>query len=120
MSEHRIYLGNTDTFLGSDPLLLNTVSQGGKISLTPSGIHEKQGLQGQSIYPNPADLRVDIHPSIESELYYLFDLSGRLLTQGTCTKGTTTIDLNELHDGMYVLQIDGYHGKKEFPLLISR
>lgn len=120
MSDKRIYLGNFDTFFGADPLLLNIVEQGDDISLIPGDFGEMQEEPVLHVYPNPANQEIRIYPSDEAEIYYVFDVSGRLMTEGICTKRNTLIDVSGLTEGMYVITTIGSNGKRDSRLTIHR
>lgn len=65
------------------------------------------------IYPNPTEgnLVVEIKPNDQMEsidekvLFFLYDMSGRIVKQVDGESGTTTIDLHAEKDGLYLLVV---------------
>lgn len=59
-----------------------------------------------SIYPNPTSGLLSVTMPADTEVQ-LFDMMGRLLMAKHCTKGITTLDLNDLPQGIYLLRASG-------------
>jgi len=66
-------------------------------------------LSQVTLYPNPANdfVVVEIPEEIIDNNYEVIDLHGKTLLSGTLTSDKTTIQINELAAGIYLLKIDG-------------
>ena len=60
-----------------------------------------------SIYPNPAtnDVTIDLGNGPSRFSYKFFDLSGNVVISNTSGVSATTVDLNKLNPGVYIIQI---------------
>jgi len=69
------------------------------------GLEEQKANDGMVAFPNPVtdDLRF-VHPAADGGRYRLLDLSGRVLSMGPSSAGTTVVDLRDLATGTYVLE----------------
>jgi hypothetical protein len=68
-----------------------------------TGLTESANLQLQ-VYPNPTNgvLKLTVHAAIQ---YRLYDITGRLMTEGVFKEGTNVIDLTAFPAGMYNLNL---------------
>lgn len=57
------------------------------------------------VYPNPANGEIHVRTSANLNAYSLCDLSGRLIQSNTLNPGTTTIHLDAIPPGLYLLQL---------------
>lgn len=67
------------------------------------GIAEEWGSSSR-VYPNPASEQCYIEATSDGE-YMMFSTSGNLVKSGTFLKGTTTIFVNQLDRGVYILKL---------------
>jgi ligand-binding sensor domain-containing protein len=69
------------------------------------GLEEQKANDGMVVFPNPVtdDLRF-VHPAADGGRYRLLDLSGRVLSMGPSSSGTTVVDLRDVATGTYVLE----------------
>ena len=73
------------------------------------GIVEKdKEVSGLIIYPNPANSHVTItNYGLRATHLEIFDITGKIIGIYPCTDTTTTIDISQLHTGIYFVRIDG-------------
>lgn len=79
------------------------------ITFTTIGMEETSAAADFNVYPNPATDAVTIeHTSIENAQYSIYSISGQEVLSGELneTALSTTIDLNELQPGMYLLKVN--------------
>ena len=78
-------------------------------SVNPTAIEEVSAKDGISIYPNPVSekLSLKIENLVHTENSYLriFDYSGKLVKVQRITQSKTEIDLSEISQGFYFIQI---------------
>ena len=74
---------------------------------TTSVVNIDGNALGISIYPNPASENINLYVPAElgSQHYRLIDMTGREVSSGIITAGTSTIDTNTLTDGVYTFQL---------------
>jgi len=72
----------------------------------PAGITNIAG-KGWQVYPNPAanELVVDMGTANDANGYQVMDMTGRMLAQGSLDGTRTTIDVNRLVAGTYLLKV---------------
>jgi len=73
-------------------------------------------------YPNPTGglLHVAVSPTLLEEgsaQYWLFDLSGRILRDGTITQSIITMDLSNEAKGVYILKVVAGTKKEEWQVV---
>ncbi len=73
-------------------------------------------------YPNPTGglLHVAVSPTLLEEgnaQYWLFDLSGRILRDGTITQSIITLDLGNEAKGVYILKVVAGTKKEEWQVV---
>lgn len=65
------------------------------------------------IYPNPATSQVQVSLSSEGQHQVnIYDMAGRLVAQHTCFGTSTTISLQDLNRGIYMVSVDGCQHQK--------
>lgn len=69
-----------------------------------------------SVYPNPCSTNLEIN-SIQKSSYLVYDLSGRIRLHGTVVN--SKIDVMELADGIYVLEIKNNEGTSRIKFVKS-
>jgi len=82
-------------------------------SWLPNGIKEPTWSKLE-IYPNPAHNEVYVIPSAQLTSYFIYDISGKLVSQGTVTS-SGRIALETISNGMYVLMV----GNKRSKLIVQ-
>ena len=77
------------------------------INILPTAINDISHLRGITAYPNPANSAVNILIQQEDagSSIYIYDASGRSVYSGTLDKLHTTINTQELNDGIYTIRI---------------
>lgn len=99
-------------------------SELGMVDFTPLGMCEDVGVSELnvghlSVYPNPATDQINIEASDKIENIRVFDLHGRLILNGEeeSKQQTSTLNLSELDQGLYLLQVEteaGLQSKRFF------
>lgn len=81
-------------------------------------VNELSDEAGMVIYPNPATDFITVvgHSSVSGSAYILTDLLGKPVLSGKLATGNSTIHLNSLPAGMYILSI-GEQNKQTFKVL---
>ena len=82
-------------------------------SWLPNGIKEPFWSKLE-IYPNPAHSEVFVTPPTQPTAYFIYDISGKLVNQGTVTS-SGRIGLKTISNGMYVLMV----GNKRSKLIVQ-
>lgn len=107
------YTGNGDfivTLTGcitcTDTVLCNSSNQLVSISV---GIDEYYKFP-VLIYPNPASHSIFIQTENRMNLFYLQDVTGKLLLQGSFNSSSTQIEINSLDAGIYFLNLQNEQG----------
>ncbi|MDC8003920.1 T9SS type A sorting domain-containing protein [Aureisphaera galaxeae] len=73
---------------------------------------EDNMLQTATLSPNPASDRVAIEAMTQLSSYRMYDLSGKLVNEGTINDLTYVIDLSHFKSGMYFVEITFDMGKE--------
>jgi photosystem II stability/assembly factor-like uncharacterized protein len=84
--------------------ILGTTNGGGP----PVEVNEKStSLNSLRIYPNPASEKITIEtPEISHQSYLsIYNLSGQELLKQTISETKTTIDINNLNPGLYIIKV---------------
>lgn len=70
----------------------------------------KDGLK-VSVYPNPASayIKIDVEYSMLGSSYYVIDQAGRQVLTGKISTESTTVDINQLGEGIYFVQVGSEH-----------
>lgn len=112
--------GGSVAFTVGQVAYTNFSGEGGSVSLgvqQPNviltvGFHDLDITLTASVFPNPANastsLQVDTDDitSTQKDLsFYLFDINGQLLKQQTIQSSVTTIPMDNLTEGVYILQV---------------
>ncbi len=66
--------------------------------------------QGIHVYPIPADQWINVkfdNPNIPFNRYEIIDYSGKLILSGQIKGSKTEIDVNGMHKGLYLIQLQG-------------
>ena len=74
----------------------------------PSDIVETSGLQDEiTVFPNPVNTKLQMKTSTRgtNKTYEVSNLYGNILTRATSNKTTTTIDFEDLENGIYILRV---------------
>ncbi len=82
-------------------------------SWLPNGIREPAWSKLE-IYPNPTYSEVFVTPPTQPTAYFIYDISGKLVNQGTVTS-SGRIGLKTISNGMYVLMV----GNKRSKLIVQ-
>lgn len=81
------------------------------ITFLPVGIEEITGM-GINIYPNPSNGFIYVENKYRSnEIFYLFDISGRVIYFNTLKPNTNLLDISFLPSGIYTWSMVNDHGK---------
>ena len=70
---------------------------------------ESSTLENIVLYPNPAISQLNFNGSKENSSYQIFDISGKIIETGLAN---TSIDVKNLKNGIYFLQIESYEIQK--------
>lgn len=77
--------------------------------------------QHVKVYPNPAGNWLTIElPGAAQESYALYDLMGRMLANGAIREEKTTLNLADLGNGLYILEIRSTTFKRQFKILLAQ
>ena len=82
-------------------------------SWLPNGIKEPLWSKLE-IYPNPAHSEVYVTPTAQPTSYFIYNISGKLVNQGTVTS-SGRISLETISNGMYILLV----GNKRSKLIVQ-
>jgi len=74
-----------------------------------TGIHENK-TAGLKIYPNPANDVITVSTP-EAATYFITDITGREIVNGTLYTGTNTISIAKMAGGLYILRTEGSSSK---------
>lgn len=66
-------------------------------------------LKPITVYPNPVSSKLNVVGLEDYTSYSIYSISGQLMNQGYTN---TTIDVSNLHNGIYFLEIEGYTTQK--------
>ena len=76
-------------------------------------------LQGISVYPNPANDRININFSeAQNTSVNMFDMLGRTVKTTSLFNTRNTIDVSNLNSGMYLIQLSNESGSKMIKLRV--
>jgi hypothetical protein len=101
-----VYTTNT----GSSGSVAHGVQQPYEISII-TGLAETEINLNLSAYPNPTtnylmlEIGASTAPSNQSMLYQLYDISGKLLESNAIVANSTTIKMEQMQSGMYLLKV---------------
>ncbi len=70
-----------------------------------------EGINRISVYPNPASEMINVSSGYLIHSYSLFDVSGRVLLSGICNQSTLQLNLENLQNGNYILELVDDRGK---------
>ena len=119
--------GNSTTYTkgaGTDSITAKVVVTGGgcydsattatyTTVTTTVGIDNINNANDVKVYPNPTSNLLHIDNVRSSINYRLQNLVGMTVLQGTFTKEINTLQIQELPNGMYLLQLTGAEGQRE-------
>ena len=74
------------------------------------GIFESINEKGFNIYPNPTTSQITLNTTEKIESVNFIDITGKILK--TITKNTNIIDVSELKNGVYIVQVISDKGMK--------
>lgn len=82
---------------------------------TPShvGVVNANGSRAISVYPNPVWVELSVDGLTETAQYKLYDLTGRQVMNGTLQPGSNKLNLQQLVQGIYTLQVLDAGGVRE-------
>ncbi|NEN25005.1 T9SS type A sorting domain-containing protein [Cryomorpha ignava] len=84
-------------------------------SVNPTAIEDISATDGISIYPNPTreklTLEIENFSQYDNSYLTIFDYSGKRLRLEAITQSKTQIDVSELSQGFYFIQIQGVGGQ---------
>lgn len=65
------------------------------------------------LYPNPADALVELQVTGDmlGKDYHIFDVTGRLVLQGTLVSSNTMLSISDLQPGVYVVRVASAHAQ---------
>jgi len=75
-----------------------------------------------ALYPNPAQKNIMLNNVSEYDTYKIYDTNGRLIVNGKLKEDQTTINVEQLNDGIYFVNISdssGVHSLKSLKLTIK-
>lgn len=77
------------------------------IDTTTSVVNIDGNALGISLYPNPASESINllVPADLGKQHYSVIDMTGRQVTSGVISAGTSTIDTHNLADGIYTIQL---------------
>lgn len=70
---------------------------------TKTGVITKGDM---SVFPNPANNYIHINKLNKDALYTITDIAGKVVIEGMVSKQQSTIGVTDLHNGIYILNID--------------
>ena len=79
---------------------------------------ELDGSEGLSIFPNPAEGAFTIQSAENIKQVSIFDQMGRMVLTATPNQARTTLEVNELKEGIYFVHIQGESGETTVEKLI--
>ena len=113
-----VCIGTDSGFEATTTLYYNQIDLTFSTTETALGSARLKQLKNINVYPNPASelITVTIDPVLMGQVYTIVDMQGKLLSTGKLTATVSTIPMNELPNGMYVLKI-GEQTKQVFNLI---
>lgn len=119
-TEQQTYYPNTTNFSNATPFntanCINIAAQFNTISNSTSIAPIDISSIEANLFPNPGNSEFNIESS-EIGQYILLDLKGQLIQRGKVSQGITKLNLEQLNNGMYILQINYRNGAKHLPLI---
>ncbi len=88
----------------------NSIGSNGVVCWATSNSDLSSVSQDVTIYPNPANNKLNIQTGIELKTLTIFDLMGHRILQ--TKSGATQIDISGLAAGFYVIEFNGKIRKK--------
>ena len=82
---------------------------------TPLSVEDKVGKLNLTLFPNPTTNYLQVHLENEklgTTTYQIYDLSGKVVLSGSLNKGQNGIQLNNLSNGIYIIQLK--NGNKNY------
>jgi DNA/RNA endonuclease YhcR with UshA esterase domain len=114
-------IGIASQWEGSRRIMLRS-EEDWKVSTGPAPTNLKEAnLTGVSIFPNPATGTVNIQmEALNGQAQIsLFDLSGKVLRTAQITEAFSTLQINELNAGMYIIRVQSAEGQFSQPLMVK-
>lgn len=71
----------------------------------PNAGNEENGLENESIFPNPAQFQLTINSKFEKETIRIFNADGRLVHQTLSEGKKTVIDIQDFQRGLYFIDL---------------
>jgi len=68
------------------------------------------GSEGLKLYPNPATESIMLTSANILSTYRMTDLLGNLVYSGTSTKNTLELDVRQLPEGVYLIEVETIKG----------
>ena len=95
-------------FDANPAVVTNTTVNTVDTSTSPLGIRQVAGSSPIRLYPNPNAGSFTLENNLLSgSAYTIYDMMGRLISQGTITSGRQTISVSGIEDGVYTLVAQG-------------
>jgi len=108
---------NTGFTVGNSGRILKTTNGGGV------GVDENNAASGFNIYPNPANdnINLSIYEGIHNDvLLNIFNVTGELVKTLKLNQSQQKINISELHNGIYFVEIKSEQGTRKQKLIIQR
>jgi hypothetical protein len=84
------------------------MTQTATVTVTPTGIDKEIATTHFSVYPNPASSQITIDTEENIETIKIIDVTGKIVE--TKTSNNTTINVDQLMKGLYILEIKTENG----------
>jgi hypothetical protein len=68
------------------------------------------GLKGPKVFPNPVKDQITVTDA-PGTLYELSDMTGKLISTGSCPASNFNLDLSQFPAGLYILRFPGYNSR---------
>ncbi len=83
------------------------------VSVSPTLSMDNPSLLDEvKIYPNPTSNYLFIElPTVNNDLYSIYDINGRLLLKGDLASENNRIDISKLNSGVYILKVSTLRGE---------
>lgn len=104
----------------SDGVNSNTETKNAYIQVGPAGVDAASWEKEISIYPNPANDQLNINSGIGVKSVALFDLKGQQKISRVENGGSFSMNLSNLPEGVYILQIVTEKGSMQRKVNIRR
>ncbi len=86
-----------------------------------AGVEESTSAMAVRVYPNPATDYVTVNLSIDGEATLtLSDLNGKIISTGVYTAGMVQLDVQDLSNGTYLVQVTTAGGAAQTHRMIKR